>query len=74
MKIVLIDWVDSGGNDVVWENKDTWELEPLPCKTVGFLLKKTPKYVVISQSDSPDQHGRLFVIPRGAITSMVKLS
>ena len=73
MKIVKINWLDSGSKYRNWEFKDDWSLEPLECMSVGFLVEKTAKKVVIAQSDGQDEWGRLFVIPKGCITKIEEI-
>jgi len=72
-KVVKIEWVDSGGNDTVWEYKEDWELTSHKCTSVGILVADDRDEVVICQSENNDQYGRLFVIPRGCIKSIKEL-
>ena len=68
MKIVEIEWVDSGGMTPIWESTEGLEpLKPLPIVSVGYLWAAKKKSVVICQSLSAGQVARRFVIPRGCI-------
>lgn len=67
-KIVKIDWLDSGGNNLIWEFKDSWQLDAHKITSVGILVSSNKKEVIICQSESQDQYGRLFVIPKGCVT------
>lgn len=73
-ELVHVSWVDSGGVDgAVWHFKDEYDLKLHECESVGFLVENTKQHIIIAQSQNPDQWGRLFVIPKGAITKVVKL-
>lgn len=73
-KMVLISWVDSGGNDLIWEFKNEREsLEPHKCETVGFVVEEHEKYITVAQSQNADQWGRQFCIPRAAVTEINEL-
>jgi hypothetical protein len=68
-ELVMISWKDitswNGWNsDIVEQGKD----EPLEFKTVGFLLTKNRKKVVIS--DSIPDIGNLTVFPAGCVTNI----
>jgi hypothetical protein len=67
MKIVEIEWVDSCGTYVVWADKDSGSLEPVPIESVGYLWEATKHQVTLVQSLSPEQIGHKFTIPRGCI-------
>jgi hypothetical protein len=63
MKIVEIEWEDAGSNKEVWSDIDNYPEEPGLCTTIGYLIKKTEKAYVLSQSSSDTQYGNVFVIP-----------
>jgi hypothetical protein len=64
--IVAVAWDDAKAIDGWGEEDDT--LEPCIVLSVGFLVKKTPKYIVLAQDIAPDGTvcGR-GQIPRGMV-------
>lgn len=71
-KIYYIKWCDATSNIVPWWTKDeaiTWaDNELWQVEIVGWLLKKTNKYILIASkksidSDNETQYGQLFKIP-----------
>jgi len=72
-KIVKIEWLDSGGNNLIWEFKEEWQLTSHKITSIGILVADDKDEVIICQSESEDQYGRLFVIPRGCIKSIKEL-
>ena len=73
-KPVLIKWEDSGAIDgLVWQFKDDWECNIHECQSIGFLVSKDKRSVVLAQSENKDQYGRLFAIPTGCIISIKTL-
>jgi hypothetical protein len=73
MKIVKVTWEDSGTDNQVWVNKDDFADELGLCESVGFLVKKTNKVVVIAQSTSDTQYGNVLVIPRKMVRKVSDL-
>lgn len=78
MTPVQIEWVDavadnSGWSDVKEKRK---ECNPLPCTTVGFLIKKTKKKVVVCISHDYDNGNGdyFFTIPMSCIKSIKELT
>jgi hypothetical protein len=67
MKIVEITWEDSTGVNTTWEDRDSKPLDPIVINSVGYLLESNKDFVTICQSESCDQLGRRFSIPRGCI-------
>jgi hypothetical protein len=73
-QIVLIEWTDAahefgwmGGNDVKDDAID------LTCVSVGWLLKKTPKYIKLCQTYSEDNHAQTIIIPKAMIKRVTSL-
>ena len=70
MKIVVVEWLDSGGIVDMWSFKD----EELPtvrvCSTVGYLVSKNRLEVVLAQSENEEQWGRLITIPSKSVTKL----
>ena len=47
-KPVYIEWFDSLGCSPNWEFiEDDLDLEPIICKTLGFLMKESKEYIII---------------------------
>lgn len=72
MKIVIVKWVDSCSPERYWN----WEVDGKPdhIVTVGFVVKKTKKIVVICASyGSGGSKGGFMTIPRCSIKSMKRL-
>ena len=64
-KIVLIEWVDSMGDDGRWQ--DTNEIKPLlpgDCVSIGFLLTQNRDYVTIAESIGSDPSNPEMVMAR----------
>lgn len=56
-KIVEVEWFDACGYGK-WDGlKEYEELEPMPCKTAGYLLKKTKDKITILSTQSADEGG-----------------
>ena len=75
MKLVKVDWEDTLG-DIGWKNsKDVAMLHPWLCSTVGWLVHKDTKRIIVCSSLSKD--GELWndhnSIPKGCITKITPL-
>jgi hypothetical protein len=73
-EIVLIEWHDAAhefgwmdGNDIKDEDID------LTCFTVGWILKKTSKYIKLCQTYSDDNHAQTIVIPNKMVKNITSL-
>ena len=69
-KLVLVKWEDAGSRSK-WTDKNAEEMNLIICRSVGYLLKKTAKKVIIyatrnDQNDIGDQT----CIPRGCVKSI----
>lgn len=76
MILVQVEWLDITSHDGAWlDMKEAEEYAPTPMKTVGFLLKEDPEYIVVVSTiaDSLDSVGSTNAIPRGCIQSVTKL-
>lgn len=74
MKIVKIKWLDSASDDGKWYDKEEYNsIKPVVCKSVGFVLKETDKYITIAHSVSPDQIAFTMAIPKFAIIKIKEL-
>lgn len=74
MQKVEIEWIDSKAGPNEWEHREGLEpLQPVKCKTIGFLLEDAAAHKTVSQSLSASQvHGRIS-IPTGCIVKIRKL-
>ena len=72
MKLVKIEWVDSAHAANPWIGKDR-TVTPAECKTVGWVIHDTKKFVTLAMSVAPEQFGHAMTIPRGCITKITKL-
>ena len=62
--LILIDWADACAATSAWQQG----IEIAPCSTVGFLVKKDKKQLVIAHTKAFDgQHAGQFAIPRGFV-------
>jgi len=73
-EIYVVKWIDSYASERWYNDKeiDDWieETEMELMISVGFLYKKTRKYIVLFSDDSPDEKARCIKIPRGMIRSI----
>lgn len=69
--IVLIEWEDAAGSPG-WTGVDEF-ITPVPCLTVGFVLKRKKGYICVAQSTNEGQIDALMVIPRSGIKKVTKL-
>ena len=68
---VLVIWIDSAYHEAGWELIDEARaLTPKRCISVGFLIRKTKKRLVLALSITEGQAGGLLVIPRCAVLSV----
>ena len=68
MKIIEVEWEDSCSIANQWM-KPNGDLEPSLCKSVGYLVSKNKKRIVIAQNyndESGEVHNQ-FIIPRGCV-------
>lgn len=73
-KIIEVIWDDSCSIANQWM-KPNGELEPSHCKSVGYLVSKNKKSIVLAQSQH-DETGEVhnqFIIPRGCIKKITEL-
>ena len=75
VKLVKIDWVDSATVDG-WVSVGFAEsFAPSVCETVGWVVKKTPKYITVTASKSDTvNYSQLMTIPRKCVTSITGLA
>jgi hypothetical protein len=73
MKRVEVEWWDSASADLGWRPQAEYrkEVGPLQCRTVGYLLNRTPKHVTVVQNwDRNDKVSDSMSIPRSCITKL----
>ncbi len=75
--IYVVKWIDSYTAERWYNDKDIDEwiriTQDDPITSVGFLYKKTKKYIVLYADKSPDEKARFMKIPMGCIKSIKKL-
>ena len=75
-RMVEIEWVDSATTRG-WNSPGQFVESPLAhCRTVGYLLKRTKKYVVVVQSLGDDTHnaGEGLGIPASCVKRLRRLT
>lgn len=65
-----MDWVDSYSEHGWMSEEEALLNKPAECSSVGFLLLKNNKYVILAQSDSSHNVADLITIPKGCITNI----
>jgi len=74
-RLVDIEWMDSSsvaGN--IWvSKKDARSGTAIKCRSVGILVKKTKKCIVVAGHETPWQLSGDMAIPRSAIVRMKRL-
>jgi hypothetical protein len=71
----MVLWKDSSYLCDGWHEKDRARRhKPTDCVSVGLLIAKTKKKVILAMGSTPDQFGDVFAIPRSAIRKMWKLN
>ncbi len=76
-KLVMIEWVDSCGCSSHWQSsEDLEEIEPMVCKSVGWLLQENSNCVVIAPHNCEDTKQMCgdMTIPTLAITKITALT
>ena len=66
---VEIEWEDSSGPATgVWHRLNDYDHSPSRCRTLGYVVKETKRYVVVASSVSDaDSLSGLITIPKSAI-------
>jgi hypothetical protein len=73
-KRVEVEWIDSKGITGEWEFKDQLQpYRPVRCRTVGFVIRRTPKFITLAMGMSKDQIIGRFTIPSRSIVKVRKL-
>lgn len=75
MKLVLVEWVDSLLHPNQWGDIDPPAVRHMRCESVGWLYKKTKKYLhLVSNTDSHGHACGAITIPRSAVRKITKLA
>ena len=70
MKLVIIDWIDSGTDFAGWQTvEQAATLHPSECQTVGFVLADDEYKITLSMSHNVQTVCGLFTIPKSCITN-----
>lgn len=65
--LVLITWDDAYTEDG-WQDREAYKpAEPQICHTVGYVMEKNRKSIVVAQTISENQTGARWRIPRGMV-------
>jgi len=78
--IVLVEWIDAFGCPPGWQFEDEAELRCTTVRSVGFLLKKNAKFLLlVPHLSSPSDNDRRqlaghIAIPRRQVVSMTVIS
>lgn len=74
-RIVEVKWLDSSSRaGGVWKDRDHVESNaPVECLSVGYVVARSKKHIVLAAHLAPAEAGGDMAIPRSAITSMRKL-
>jgi len=73
--LVLIEWKDICDPHAGWKSlEESAEFNPMPCKSVGWLIFENPEKVIIAQDISGDEETNgLSVFPRGCIKDIKRI-
>lgn len=71
-RLAIVTWVDSATRRPPWSSDDeALSLRPTDVITVGWLMKRGRRRIVLAQSlSSSTQIGNVFTIPRGCVKSI----
>ena len=78
-RIVCIEWDDASYNSGYYDKKEPERFDPTFTQTVGHLVKKTKKAVIVAQDrfyderGKPDDNRHLGIIPKKMIRRIVYL-
>lgn len=75
-KVVLVEWEDASYHSGYYDKKSPEDFKPVLTRTVGHLVKKTSKAVIVSQDrfynskSKPDDDRHIGIIPKKMIKSI----
>lgn len=73
MRLVEVKWVDSALN-IGWKSEYSKETSISQCKTVGYLIKKNKKQLVIAMNiNDSGGYSEAMAIPIGCVKSIKKV-
>lgn len=75
MRLVYVEWLDSFGCSASWQKLSAGSIEPMLCKSVGWLLHDGPscKVVVPHVSEGTDEGCGDMTIPNAAIVTLTEI-
>jgi hypothetical protein len=73
LRRVEIEWWDSAGLDSKWESRRSTRVKPMACVSVGYIVRKTKRYLEVAPHLTKYQKAGHFAIPRAAIRRMRKV-
>jgi len=73
-QIVRVLWYDAFMADSGWiDKKDLERKGTYPVQTIGFVIGRSKKYLVLAGDKSPSAYSRVFHIPLGMIEHIKKI-
>lgn len=75
-RIYVVEWIDSTSNSRWYNDEEIDDYiirSETPMISVGFLYKKTKKFIVLFGDEGIDERARFIKIPTGCIKSIHKL-
>lgn len=69
--LVLVTWDDAAELALGWVDESELEAKPMLVRTVGFLVRKTPKHIIVAGTVGDRMHCHAqFQIPRAMVTGI----
>jgi hypothetical protein len=72
-KLVLVEWIDACHAPSGWQFGDSPQVDFEPVFSVGFLIEKQKKGILLAQTWFPEDCANIIAIPRGMITKITVL-
>uniref|UniRef100_A0A6M3J9S5 Uncharacterized protein n=1 Tax=viral metagenome TaxID=1070528 RepID=A0A6M3J9S5_9ZZZZ len=78
-RIVCIEWEDAAYNSGYYDKKSPEDFTPITTRTVGHLVRRTPKSLIVAQDrfykpdGKPEDDRHIGIIPRKMIKKITEL-
>jgi len=72
-KLVLVQWIDACHAPSGWQFGEAPQVDFEPVYSVGFLIEKRKKGILLAQTWFPQDCANIIAIPRGMITKITVL-
>ncbi len=72
-RVYVVEWEDSAIPPDPWMDHDD-DVRPVVATTVGYLVRRSKKHVLMANSLTGRQMGGVMSIPRSAVRSMKRLA